>query len=90
MNMTSTETAPVTVTCDCPICESNATYLGLAFPLTAYVNARMAAALKITAKNANSAKKVHRLVYAAYDPSLAGAAYPARFGPWASVAASGS
>lgn len=73
----------IRVTCDCSLCETNATALGKTFPLAADVNLKMAEHVGLTAANANKPKKVHGLVYTAHDPSLIGSAMVAKFGPWA-------
>lgn len=60
----------IRVTCDCGTCKINAKHLGKAFPLVAYTTAEEAANLKITSKNANTARKVHSVVYLANHPML--------------------
>ena len=79
----SATTTRIRVTCDCSICETNAKHVGASFPLAAEVNAVMATNVGITDRNANKASKTHGLVHTAHDPSLAGAAMLAQFGPWA-------
>ena len=70
----STDIAGVThtvrVSCNCETCATNATFIGKAFPLVAYVTEGYAAQLKITAKNADSPRKVHATVELANHPTL--------------------
>lgn len=86
-DMDTTSTAKsIRVTCDCDVCKVNAERISASFPLAADVNPMMAAALKITARNANKSSKVHGLVYMAHDPSLTrrdGTRVNAQHGPWA-------
>jgi len=62
----------VHITCDCDTCKTNATRLGLAFPLAARIRPVTASGLGITEKNSGRKSKTHGLVYAAHDPSLRG------------------
>lgn len=70
----STDIAGVThtvrLTCNCGTCAKNAVFIGKPFPLVAYVTAGYAATLKITAKNADSPRKVHATVELANHPTL--------------------
>ena len=63
-------THTVRVSCNCDTCATNAAYIGKPFPLVAYVTEGFAAQLKITAKNADSPRKVHATVELANHPSL--------------------
>jgi len=69
--MTTTEHT-FRISCDCNVCETNAAKRGLPFPLTALIRPLAAKNLGVTERNANKASKVHRMVYAAHDPSLVG------------------
>ena len=70
----STDIAGVThtvrVTCNCDTCATNAAHIGKPFPLVAYITAVAATMLKITAKNADSPRKVHAIVELANHPTL--------------------
>jgi hypothetical protein len=67
------------ITCDCETCKINAVKVGQPFPLTALIRPTAAKGLGITERTANKASKVHRMVYAAYDPSLEGLSAERRF-----------
>ena len=70
----STDIAGVThtvrLTCNCETCATNAEFIGKPFPLVAYVTEGYAAMLKITAKNADTPRKVHTTVEIANHPVL--------------------
>jgi len=73
----STDIAGVThtvrLTCNCETCATNAKHLGKTSPLVAYITASAATMLKITAKNADSPRKVHAIVELANHPTLGAA-----------------
>lgn len=70
----STDIAGVThtvrVSCNCETCATNATFISKPFPLVAWITEGAASMLKITAKNADSPRKVHAIVELANHPSL--------------------
>ena len=70
----STDIAGVThtvrVSCNCETCATNAEHLGKSFPLVAFITEGSATMLKITAKNADSPRKVHAIVELANHPTL--------------------
>ena len=63
-------THTVRVSCNCETCATNATFIGKSFPLVAWITEGAAAQLKITAKNADSPRKVHAIVELANHPTL--------------------
>jgi hypothetical protein len=63
-------THTVRVSCDCDTCKVNAAKVGASFPLVAWMTEQGAATLKITARNADKASKVHGVVYMAHHPVL--------------------
>jgi hypothetical protein len=63
-------THTVRVSCNCETCATNAEHLGKTSPLVAYITTSAATMLKITAKNADSPRKVHAIVELANHPSL--------------------
>ncbi len=63
----------VRITCKCILCQENAERLGITAPLAAMVRPELADGLRITRPDsASKTSTVHRLVYAAHDPSLRG------------------
>ncbi len=63
-------THTVRVSCNCGTCETNAAKIGKHFPLVAWITEQGAATLKITAKNADSPRKVHAIVELANHPTF--------------------
>lgn len=75
MTTTRTEIPTVTIECSCKYCRDYAAKKGLALPMRAEVNQKMAATICKTAKGR------HNMVKRAWQPT-AGDAMQAKFGPW--------